>query len=378
MATDEELRRYGFDPARQAVARRHGRARRLSGAAASLSQAAALLLFARFGALPLREALAAGLSGLGLSALFALVLSLGLSLVAFPGETLAHRVERRYGLSCQAFPSFLADAAKEAILSTAMGTAGLVGITAAIEALPYPWLVGWAGASFVIVLVGFAAPVLIAPLFYRFTPLRDPALSERLRALAAKAGVRVVGTFEMGASAKTTKATGYLSGIGRTRRIVLSDTMLRSFPADEVEAVIAHELGHHARRHLAVKLALISGEFLAAAAASWAALPPLARSFRLGTGIESAPLLVLLLGGSLALLSPLGNALSRRMEREADRLAGSLSGKPEALARVLVRISETNLRLAAPHPLIEFLTYDHPPPLRRVRQALEDDGRAGN
>jgi len=374
MATDEELRRYGFDPARQAVARRHARARRLSGAAASLSQAVALLLFARFGALPLSEALAAKLTGLGLAALFAFVLSLGLTLVAFPGETLAHRVERRYGLSRQAFPSFLADAAKEAILTTAMGTLGLVGITA----LPYPWLIGWAGASSVIVLVGFAAPVLIAPLFYRFTPLRDPVLSERLETLAAKAGVHVVGTFEMGASAKTTKATGYLSGIGRTRRIVLSDTMLRSFPADEVEAVIAHELGHHARRHLAVKLALISGEFLAAAAASWAALPPLARSFRLGTGIESAPLLVLLLGGSLALLSPLGNALSRRMEREADRLAGRLSGKPGALARVLVRISETNLRLAAPHPLTEVLTYDHPSPLRRVRQALEGDGRTGN
>ena len=154
--------------------------------------------------------------------------------------------------------------------------------------------------------------------------------------------------------------------------------MLRAFPPDEVEAVIAHELGHHARRHLAMRLAVISGEFLAAAGASSAALAPLARAFRLGTGIESAPLLVLLLSGSLALLAPLANALSRRMEREADRLAVSMSGKPEALARVLVRISETNLRVAAPHPLTEVLTYGHPSPLRRVRQALEGDGRAGN
>jgi len=188
VATDAELRRYGFDPARQTVARRHARALRLTGAAGSLTQVAALLLFARFGALPLREALAPHLSGFGLFALFAFVLSLGLFLVAFPAEALAHRVERRYGLSSQTFPSFLADAAKEAILTTAMGTAGLAGIYAAIAILPQPWLVGWAGASLALLLAGFAAPVLIAPLFYRFTPLKDPALSERLRTLAAKAG----------------------------------------------------------------------------------------------------------------------------------------------------------------------------------------------
>jgi len=376
MATDEELRRYGFDPARQAVARRHARALRLSGAAGSLGLAAALLLFARFGALPLREALAAHLSGLGLSALFTFVFSLGLFVVAFPAEALAHRVERRYGLSRQAFPSFLADAVKEGALATALGTAGLAGIYAAIATLPHPWLFGWAGASVVLLLAGFVAPVLIAPLFYRFTPLRDPALAERLGALAAKAGVSIAGIFEMGASAKTTAATAYLTGIGPTRRIVLSDTLLRAFSPDEIEAAIAHELGHHARRHLALKLAMISGEFLAAAGVSWAALAPLSRAFRLRTGIESAPLLVLLLFGSLVLLSPLANALSRRMEREADRFAASLSGKPEALARVLVRLSEMNLRLAAPHPLIEVLTYSHPSPLRRVRQALEGGGRA--
>ncbi len=170
MATDEELRRYGFDPARQAVARRHTRAIQLNSAAGSLIQVAALILFARFGGLPLREALAPHLSGLGLFALSAFVFSLGLFLVAFPADALAHRVERRYGLSCQAFPSFLADAVKEGILATALGTAGLAGIYTAIAALPHPWLFGWAGASVVLLLAGFVVIRVIRVLFASKAP----------------------------------------------------------------------------------------------------------------------------------------------------------------------------------------------------------------
>src|SRR2546426_548546 len=213
-----------------------------------------------------RAAAAATGSAWGQVAIVAGVLGAARAVLALPlGWTRGWWLPRRYGLLHQEVRGWLADRAKAALLSGALGLAAVEVVYALLRATPLWWL--WAAAAFLAanVALAFVFPVWIAPLFYRLTPLADAGLSERLLALARRAGVPAVGVWIADQSRKSRTANAAVVGLGRTRRIVLFDTLTARFTPEEIESVLAHELGHHvhgdARRGLAVQGALMLASF---------------------------------------------------------------------------------------------------------------------
>jgi STE24 endopeptidase len=181
-------------------------------------------------------------------------------------------LERRYGLSTQRTGAWLTDQAKGLGVGLVLGGAGAVVLYAMIRRWPDTWWLP-ASAVFALVMVGFAslAPVLLLPLFYRVRPLTRDALRLRLLALAERAGARVLGAYEWGLSEKTRKANAALAGLGSTRRILVSDTMLADYSDDEIEVVLAHEIAHHVHgdmwKGLAFESALLAVGFYGASRA---------------------------------------------------------------------------------------------------------------
>ena len=244
-------------------------------------------------------------------------------------------------------------------------------VYALLRATAWWWL--WGALLFLLgyALLALAAPTLLIPLFYRLTPLQDGDLRARLLRVAARAGVPVLGVWVADQSRKSRTANAAVVGLGRTRRILLFDTLLSELAADEIETVLAHELGHQVHgdigRGLLVQAALTLGTF-------WIA----DHALRVGTralGLEGPadpaglPLfgLVLMAVGLFAL--PIANGWSRHVERQADDFALRLTGNAPAFIAAMERLGALNLAEAEPHPIKELLFYSHPSIRRRVRRA---------
>jgi len=281
-------------------------------------------------------------------------------------------LERRYGLTTQILAHWLADHVKAVTASGVVMWSGLVAVYAAIRLAPEAWWLVAAGAfTLAMVLLARLAPVLLLPVFYRVRPLRRPELSGRLLHLAARAGAPVIGVYEWAISGHTRKANAALAGIGRSRRILLSDTMLDVYSDDEIEVVLAHELAHHVHRDLWAGMALrtatlFTGAYLAAVAlvtaVPWLGLRGLADP-------AGAPLLLLVAGASSFVFLPLGNAVSRAQERRADRFALTITGNPEAFVTAMRRLAQQNLAEDRPSALARWLFYSHPPLGERIAAA---------
>lgn len=278
---------------------------------------------------------------------------------------------RRYGLLHQPLAAWLADRAKAALLAGALGLAAVEIVYALLRATAWWWLT--AAAVFVVAEAAFAfvLPVWIVPLFYRLRPLEDAALRERLLALARRMGVDAVDVSVADQSRRGRTANAAVVGWGPTRRIILFDTLLAGFTADEIESVLAHELGHHAhgdvRRGLAVQGALTVVTFgladrLLRAGAGALGLAGAADP----AGMPALALILLVLG--LAAL-PLGNGFSRRIEREADDFALAATGNPAAFIRAMERLGDLNLAERRPSRLKELVLYSHPALDRRIARA---------
>ena len=282
-------------------------------------------------------------------------------------------LERKYGMSVQGIRSWIADAAKGLAIGLGFSALTIIVLYALLAAVPALWwLAAWILALAVGVALAWLGPVVLAPLFYKFEPLADEALAARLKALAERAGTKVVGVYRMLASAKTTRAIGGLSGIGSTRRIILSDTLLNRYAADEVETVIAHELAHHVHRDVLRLMA-------ASAVASLVGLLAVDRALRaavptLGLGgiddVAGLPLIGLTAAAVSVAIAPALNGLSRRWELKADAFALRMTGNRAAFAATMGKIHDQNLGVADPSPLAEFLFHDHPSGQRRVESAL--------
>jgi Zn-dependent protease with chaperone function len=226
---------------------------------------------------------------------------------------------------------------------------------------------------FFVVGIALAAlfPILIVPLFYRLTPLANPELTDTLLALARRAGVGVVGVWVVDESRKSRTANAAVVGLGRTRRIILYDTLATSFRREEVETVVAHELGHHVhgdlRRGLLVQGALtlltfwLAGRFMDAGVGFWGLTGP--------ADPAGLPWLALVLLGIGVLQLPLSNGFSRWIERQADDFALTLTGNPAAFIGAMERLGELNLAERRPHRLKELLLYSHPALDRRIARA---------
>jgi STE24 endopeptidase len=205
-----------------------------------------------------------------------------------------------------------------------------------------------------VLLGSFVAPVILEPLFSRFKPLDDEALAARLQALAARAAVPVRHVLVADASRRTTKVNAYVSGLGRTRRVVLYDTLLATAGAGEVELVVAHELGHRRERHVLKGTLLAMLGAVVGVLALWAVL-----GTRVSSPRELPQVLLLFTGLELIGLAPAA-AFSRRWERQADRCSLELTHDLESFERAHVELARTNLGDLAPPRLIYLLLFTHP------------------
>jgi STE24 endopeptidase len=278
-------------------------------------------------------------------------------------------VEHRFGLSTQTPRAWWWDQAKAWAVSLVFGTVALEALYACLR-ITGPWWWIWAGLVFFVfgVLMSALFPVMILPLFFKLTPLEHPSLRQKLERLAGRVNVRVIGVFRMGMSSKTRKANAAFAGLGRTRRIILGDTLLDHFDEDEIEVVMAHEMAHYKNRDIA---RMIAWGAMSTFAAFWwcdAALRiGLERWGEAGRAdLAAFPFLALIMYVCHLALMPVTNALSRQRERAADRGALEMTGNRDGFIRAMQKLADQNLADVSPHPTIEFLLHSHPSISRRI------------
>jgi STE24 endopeptidase len=305
--------------------------------------------------------------------LFVVLLSLVNEVGALPIALYSgYFVERRYELSTETFTGWIGDQIKSLALGIVLGGAAVEVIYWFIRRAPETWWLG-AGVVFTLLIVGLTnlAPVLLLPIFYTVKPLERDALRVRLVALAERAGARVLGAYEWGLGEKTRKANAALAGLGRTRRILVSDTMLADYSDEEIEVVLAHELAHHIHgdiwKGVIFEGALVMGGFYLASIA----LRVLAGRAGL-RGIDDPaglPLLLLAAGAVSVVMVPAAHAMSRAFERSADRFALDLTRNPRAFISAMRRLSAQNLAEENPSRVVQWLFYSHPPIRERIAAA---------
>ncbi len=310
---------------------------------------------------------------LGVIALYFVAFSIVYGLLDFPlsyygGYVLPHC----YGLSVQSLRGWLADQGKGAALSLGIGLVAVEVMYYLLRAFPSVWwlLTGILFLFFTIVLANLA-PLLIVPLFFKFRPLEDEELVSRLISLAERAGTRVRGVFTIDLSTKTTAANAALMGLGNTRRIVLGDTLMEEYDPDEIETILAHELGHHVHgdvwRGIAVQTVLtLVGLFLADRLLRWGVAY---FAFEGLADVAAFPLVAMAMGGLAVLAMPLANAYSRWREGLADQFSLEMTGKPQAFISSMTKLANQNLSEAEPEPWAEFLLYSHPAIGKRIKRA---------
>lgn len=291
-----------------------------------------------------------------------------LPLAFYSGVTL----ERRYGLSKETTARWWLDYLKAGTLALLFAAAGAAIALNLLRWTPDWWWLFAAGVfSALLIVLAQLTPVVLLPIFYEFKPLDRPALRDRLIALAARAGARVLGVFEWRLGDRTRKANAALTGIGRTRRILVSDTLLAEHSDDEIEVILAHELAHHVHRDIwtaiAVEVALMTLGFFVADRMLEAAIGILGLSGK--PDVAALPLLALT-GGAVSLaLMPAANALSRAHERRADRYALEMTRNAGAFVTAMKRLGAQNLAEERPSRFVEILFYTHPPLAKRIEAA---------
>lgn len=278
---------------------------------------------------------------------------------------------RRYRLHHETFARWTMDRVKAGFIGGALGAAAALIVYALLRSTSWWWL--WAAAALFVgqVLLAFVAPIWIVPLFYRLTPLPDGELRSRLLQLAERARVPAIGVWITDQSRRSRTANAAVVGLGRTRRILLFDTLVKEFQPDEVEAVLAHELGHHAAGDV---WHLLTVQGALTVTALWVA----DRVLITGTGalglsdpgdIAGLPLLGLVTMAVSLFALPIVNSWSRRLETRADDFAVGLTLDPGPFIRAMHRLADLNLAERKPHFLKEVMLYSHPSVDRRVERA---------
>lgn len=309
------------------------------------------------------------LGALGVIVLFGAII-VGWEVFSFPSDWIGYQLSRGYRLSRQSSRSWLGDKLKGLGLMLVLG-GSMVELTYLFMRLqPAWWWLMDAGVLLLFtVMLANLAPVLIAPLFFKFTPLEDAELVERLTALARKAGTTVRGVFTMHLSQKTTAANAAVMGWGNTRRIVVGDTLAGEFTHDETEAVLAHELGHHVHHDIWKSIGVQSLAALAALGLTGYFLGLLQALYGFGPlhDAQNMPTVALLFGFWSTVFTPLTNWASRVAEGRADEYALQMASRPKAFVASMIRLANQNLAEVDPPLWVEVLLYDHPAIKRRIR-----------
>jgi STE24 endopeptidase len=306
---------------------------------------------------------------------YVLFLSIFSKILGFGLDVYSFRLEHRFNLSNQRLTAWLIDEAKGWLLGLVLATVLCEIIYALIRTSPEHWWI-FAWLIFIGMFIFFAqiAPVVLFPLFYKFVPLQNDELRARLVRLGERAGTRVRGVYEWKLSEKSKKANAALTGLGNTRRIILADTLLQNYNNDEIEAVLAHELGHHVHGHM------VKGIFVEAAvtlAGFWAANEALRyaidqqKMFEHLTDFANLPLLVLVSTILSLVLMPALNAYSRFTERQADVYCWKSVSNIAPYVSAMEKLNKQNLSESHPSRLVELLFHSHPPISKRIAAAEE-------
>jgi STE24 endopeptidase len=302
--------------------------------------------------------------------LFTVITGAIASVIFFPLNFYSSYIlEHKYKLSNQTLLKYFFENLKSTLVS------GVIGIPILLlfyfilnEFGDYWWLVFAIAMFFISVILSQIFPILIFPIFYKVKPIEDEELKERIRKLAAEAGLKVQNVYSFDMSKNTKKANAAFTGLGKTKRIILGDTLLSSYSKDEIETVIAHELGHYKKKHIIKNIIFGTANsfimffvisVLYKASLSWFGFSSI-------TEIAALPLLTLwamLIG---LIQTPIGNMLSRKFEYEADQYAIEATNKPLSFIQTLNKLTEQNLGDKEPHPFVEWFFYSHPSIKKRI------------
>jgi len=288
-------------------------------------------------------------------------------------------LEKKYGFSTITWRLWITDLIKSLILSAIIMTIMISAFMAFIYYLPASWWF-WAWLFFTLfeIILLWLYPVLIAPLFNKFEPIKDEELREKINALMDKVGLKTKGIYQVDEGKRSKHTNAYFTGIGKTKRIVLYDTLLASHAPDEIVAVLAHEIGHWKKKHILKQLSFM---VIASLVLLYFVYLIVNWSFLYSAfGLKVTPvyaglfLVSLYLSSAGYFLSPIGAAVTRRYEREADKMAWELTGTSEPMINALKRLAKDNLTNLHPHPLYVWFYYSHPPLIERIEylQAMDN------
>ena len=285
-------------------------------------------------------------------------------------------IEQRYGFNKVTLKIWVTDLAKGLLLSMVIGIPVLSAVLWFMDRYTNSlwWLYVWILLAAVQLFVTSLFPVFVVPLFNKLTPLEEGALKEKIRALAQKVNFKMSGIFTMDGSKRSTHSNAFFAGMGKFRRIVLFDTLVKSLSESELLAVLAHEIGHNIKKHVRKGLLLsLAGSLLGLYILSLMIRAPWfyeAFGFQTPSSYAALFIFVKTSGSFLFLLEPLFSLLSRKHEYQADRFAAEALGTAEPMIGGLVKLTKDNLSNLTPHPLYSFFYYSHPTVMERIT-ALE-------
>ena len=282
------------------------------------------------------------------------------------------KIEAQFGFNRTTIRTFVTDLLKSTVLTILLGAPLLAAVLWFFEHTgSYGWLLCWLGTVSFGFIVQFLAPVLIMPLFNKFTPLEEGPLKEKIMAYAGVQNFKLSGIFTMDGSKRSTKLNAFFTGFGKFRKIVFYDTLLEKIDDDEIVSVLAHEMGHFKRHHIwkMMVISILQTGLVFYLLSLFINNPGLFEAF----GMEHLSIYASLFFFAFiyspfsTLLSILFNIMLRAHEFEADNYAATTTGTPEALVQALKKLSLANLSNLTPHPALVFLSYSHPPVLERIR-----------
>ncbi len=356
---------------RKALAKKYEKIKLTVGITESVVSAVLLILFVSLGYSKQLADYASGFTSSSYISLLIYVFIIGAvsTALSFPVDYIfSFRLEHKFGLSNQTFGKWIAEDLKSLALGITLGAPILLLFYFLLLNYALWWL--WFGCIVIVysVILAQIAPVVIFPLFYKFKPIENEMLKERILKLCEKAAFKVKGVFVFDMSKNTKKANAAFTGIGKTKRIILGDTLITGFSEDEIETVFAHELGHYKKGHIKKNIFIsvfstFAGLFLISKI--YQILFPVF-GFQHPWDIGALPLLALVAGLLGFITKPLGSYISRRFEFEADRFALDMTGSIQAFKSMMEKLAFQNLSDEEPNKYVEFWFHSHPSVKHRI------------
>lgn len=360
-----------MDEYRKAQAKKYEKIKLTAGITESVISAVLLILFVSLGYSKQLADYSSGFTSNPYVSLLIYVLIIGAVTyaISFPIDYIfSFRLEHKFGLSNQTFGKWIAEDLKSLAVGITLGTPILLLFYFMLLNYTLWWL--WSGCIVIVysVILAQIAPTVIFPLFYKFKPIENEMLKERILKLCEKAAFKVKGVFVFDMSKNTKKANAAFTGIGKTKRIILGDTLIAGFSEDEIETVFAHELGHYKKGHIKKNIFIsvfstFAGLFLISEI--YQMILPMF-GFQHPRDIGALPLLALAAGLLGFITKPFGSYISRRFEFEADRFALDMTGNISAFKSMMEKLAFQNLSDEEPNKFIEFWFHSHPSIKHRI------------